>query len=250
MNILITGGNSDIAQAMAVVYHELGHSLTMTATSEQSCNKMHETFQKMNIPIQSLIFDLRSPENNTQKLEELLLSGHFQGLILNACTAVEKRLTFHEYSEKDWASELNDNILGNIWILKRILPSMKEQQFGRILFISSVTAISGTSKYAPYSLSKSAIESVMENIAVDYGHDGITANILRPGIVKTSRTEKYWKNEKYEKVFGRSIPSGRLATPQDIAMSSRIFLDKLNYSNGTSLNVSGGLPLVKSKGSL
>ena len=127
---------------------------------------------------------------------------------------------------------------------------MKENQFGRILFISSVAATNGTSQYGLYSMGKSAIEGLITNIAVDYGKYNITANTIRPGIIKTQRTKRFWERSYYEKRMSRGIPMGKLGEPEQVASACLPFLDKESYITGTSLNVSGGLPLINTSGAI
>ena len=59
--------------------------------------------------------------------------------------------------------------MGNVWLLRRVLPSMVEARWGRIVFISSVSTVNGTGRYGAYVLCKSALEGLVRNLAVDYG---------------------------------------------------------------------------------
>jgi NAD(P)-dependent dehydrogenase (short-subunit alcohol dehydrogenase family) len=93
-------------------------------------------------------------------------------------------------------------------------------------------------------LAKSALEGLMRNLAVDYGRYGITANTIRPGIIRTERTAKVMSNPKYEIRVGRMIPSGVVGEPDQVAEVVELLLSKTSYINGQALNVGGGLPLV------
>jgi 3-oxoacyl-[acyl-carrier protein] reductase len=85
---------------------------------------------------------------------------------------------------------------------------------------------------------------------VDYGSFNILSNVLKLGIIQTSRTQKFWKKDEYQKKMGRIIPQGKLGTPQEVANALPCFFDREQYINGSSLFVTGGLPMMQSKGIL
>ena len=76
---------------------------------------------------------------------------------------------------------------------------------------------SGTSRHGLYCMTKSAMEALFLNLAVDYGRHNVLANVLRPGIVRTERTKRFWRRPSYQEKANRMIPQGKLGEPAQIA---------------------------------
>lgn len=245
MNVLITGASSDISKAMVEELEPRGMKITLTSSSQEGIKKS-EAYWKGKKEVNHFLYDFCSPGNCEKEIKD----SSPDILILNAWKKVDELKYLHEFSFEEIRSELLDNIQGNIELIKAVLPQMIEKKFGRIVFISSVTAISGTSKYGPYCMSKAALEGLIKNIAVDYGKYNITANTLRPGITKTERTKRFWEREYYAKRMAKGIPLLRLGDPEDIARAIIPLIDKNCYITGSELNVSGGLPLISTAGAL
>jgi 3-oxoacyl-[acyl-carrier protein] reductase len=250
VNILITGGRSDMAKEMVKLYSALGHSCIVTVSTKENVKKIDDIYKDITPKVRTFCFALATPENSTKVLDELISSLGIDVLILNGWNKVDKLQLLHEVSEEDLSIELDVNIKGNLWLIRKVIPKMKDSNFGRILFISSIAAINGASRYGMYCLGKAAMEGLILNLAVDYGEFNIYSNILRPGIIKTERTKRFWEREFYSERMSRPIPAKKLGGPVHVAKATLPFIDEDSYTNGTALNVSGGLPLIRTKGSL
>lgn len=229
MRILITGGNSDITKALI---HERSNDTIYTTHTSTSTNT------------KSILFNLSEATKYTEYLPD-----NIDVLILNAASYVPPRRRLHEFKIEKIVSEINMNILGNITLLHHYLPKMIEKNFGRIIFISSVSTQTGTSKYPLYIAAKSALEGLIKNIVVDYSKNGITANTLQLGAFKTSRTKPHWEKDGYESKINKIIPSGRMGIPNDILPIIDCII-KSSYLNGAQILVSGGLPLMSAESNI
>lgn len=241
MKILITGGSSEIAMAIARGRAEQGNKITVTASSAESLERTLEAYEKAKIKTKGLVFDLENP------------SGSFDGfdaLVLNAASRTVKLRKFTDWSEAEGAKYLRTNIDGNLWLLRHVIPGMQKRKFGRVVFISSLSAVQGTSRFAYYCAVKSALEGLFLNLAVDYGEENIYFNIVRPGIIATERTKRFWKRSHYLEKTKEIIPAGALGKPEQVAEALAPLLSPTSYMNGSVLTVSGGLPLLRSAGIL
>ena len=243
MKILITGGRSEMCQEMVKLYLSQGHSVIVTASSIESKPEVEKIYNELQLVVRVIVFNFSDIDSSKKEIEALLKTG-IDSLVLNAWSKVDELKLFHESTDLDIDLELNQNIKANTWLLRETVGSMKDQSFGRILFISSVASIAGANHYGLYCLGKAAIEGLILNIAVDYGKFNILANILRPGIIKTQRTKRFWERDFYEKLASKAIPQKQLGEAKHVAKATLPFLEKDSYITGTSLNVSGGLPLV------
>ena len=243
MKILITGGRSDIGFEMAKLYTEKGHDCIVTASSIEGVMSLKERYS--NIPrVKIVSFNLLNPNENSEEIESIITEG-IEGVVFNASTKVNELKLLHETSLNEQKNEIDGNIKGNLWLLRKVLPVMMEKKFGRLILISSAATTCGMSRYGLYCLSKGGMESLFLNLAVDYGEYNILSNILRPGIIRTERTRRFWKRETYVKKTSEKIPQKMLGEAYHIAKASLAFVEEDSYVNGASLNVSGGLPLTR-----
>jgi 3-oxoacyl-[acyl-carrier protein] reductase len=236
MRILISGGRSDIGRAL--VERRAAKEDHVATTFSKSDEKL--IFTK---PVETFHFNLAGPQENSQELQDWISQG-IDGLILNAATQNRSLRKIHEYEQDEIESSLSANIYGNIWLLQKSLSQMVKQNFGRILYISSMT-VHGSARYGLYSAGKAAIEGLMKSVATDYGENNITANIIRPSVFETSRTKRFWKRTSYVEVMIPLIPLMRFGQPADLAVASDLFMDVNCYANGSVLELSGGLPQIR-----
>lgn len=249
MRILITGGSSDIGQAIVKRRLEGGDQVFITTSSQESLDKTKQEFADQGLSIDGFVFDLNEPSKCDSELQKVLALG-LDALILNAATRQPKLRLFHEMKEEDFSSFFSANTLGQIWLLRAVLPKMLEQKSGRLILISSLIAQSGSSRYSAYAAAKGAMESLFLNLAVDYGSEGVLSSIIRPGIIATSRNRRYMKIPGYVEKLSSMIPQGKIGQPQQIAEALDPFLSANSYLNGSILEVSGGFPKFRSDGAL
>lgn len=249
MRILITGGSSDIGRAIIKRRLQQGDEVVTTASSAASLAETLADFANEGLKVEGFVFDLNQPQQSSGDLQKILSQG-LDGLILNAFTRQPKLRLFHEMKEEEFASFFTANTLGQIWLVRAVLPHLLEKKKGRLILISSLIAQSGSSRYSAYAAAKGALESLFLNLAVDYGAEGVLSSIIRPGIIATERNRRYRKIEGYTEKLSSMIPQGKIGEPEQIAEALDPFLSANSYLNGSILEVSGGFPKFRSGGAL
>lgn len=247
MRVLITGGSSDIAYAMAKRRLSMGDEVVITSSSEEQLKQTLATYQQNNLQVEGVVYQFEQPGFTEQALE-ILNKKPIEAIILNAFTRMPTYKRIHELSFEIITEYLSHNISGNIWLIHHFLPSMVANKFGRIILISSVSAQTGTSLYGVYCTAKAALEGFFLNLAVDYGPDNILANIVRAGLFKTSRTKMFWRRKSYQEKVAALIPLGKMGEPEQLAESIDPLLSYSSYITGAVMTVSGGIPLIGPKG--
>lgn len=126
-------------------------------------------------------------------------------------------------------------------LLQACLPSMKEKQFGRVLFNGSRAAL-GVPTRTAYAATKAGIIGMARTWALELAPHGITVNVVSPGPVQT---DNFWgivpKGSDREAELAKRIPVGRLGTVRDISNAFLFFCDPENgFVTGQTLYVCGG----------
>jgi 3-oxoacyl-[acyl-carrier protein] reductase len=225
MKVLISGHSSLIAQAIAKARLEMGDDVFMTSRGETT---------KFDPRITIIPFDLKNPDLSP------FVTLSFDAVVLCAMTSTPGLKTFHKTPlEGETLEFLRCNIEGNIQLLQIVLPHMVKQEFGRIVYISSMIATNPMAGYSIYGAIKSAMESTIRSVAFEYGKHNITANTLRAGIIATERNKKF--RDKFEDQMTKNISLKTIGTPEQIAEAIHPLLSKNCYIQGTQVEVSGGL---------
>ena len=151
-----------------------------------------------------------------------------------------------ECSEETWDRVMTVNVKSMFLTCKYVLPYMEKQGSGSIVNISSINAISVTAPMAAYATSKAGVIAFTREVAFQYAHKGIRANVILPGLMKTPMVAAGGKE-----AYGDDIeamwrkrdsmsPTGKQGEPWDIAHAA-LFLasDEAKYITGTRLIVDG-----------
>jgi 2-hydroxycyclohexanecarboxyl-CoA dehydrogenase len=140
-----------------------------------------------------------------------------------------------------WNKVMAVNATGTYLMTKAFLPAMLEQQWGRIVNMSSVSAQRGGGVFGrvPYSSAKAAILGFTKALARELGAQGVTVNALTPGAVSTDI--RVGTTPELEDAIVRDVPLGRQGTVEDIAaLFAFLSSDDAGYITGATLDINGG----------
>ena len=142
--------------------------------------------------------------------------------------------------EEDWDRVIDVNLKGTFLFCQAVLPCMLDKHYGRIVSISSGIAKRGYAGAAPYSASKAGILGLSRALALEVAAQGITVNVVAPGVVDTPLPRSVSSAaELAKRALGN--PMGRIGLPADVANAALFFLkDESSYVNGHTLYVNGG----------
>ncbi len=113
-----------------------------------------------------------------------------------------------------WQVMLNANVVGNVAVIRAVLPAMRARRWGRIVLISSAAAEEGLPGPGPYGTAKSALHGLARSLAWDAGRVGVLVNVVAASFRLTDRR---WQPQGSAGDVGCADPSQRLSTPQDVA---------------------------------
>jgi len=166
--------------------------------------------------------------------------GPIDILVANAGIYPPESGPAEELSEESWERTLDVNLTGMWHCCRGVIPEMKQRRRGRIVLISSTSALTGEPLGAGYAASKGGVISLGASLAHDLGPYGVTVNCVSPGWVDTDMTADDLVGEQREEIT-RQLPLGRIGTPEEIA-GPVLFLasDLATYVTRQNLVVDGG----------
>jgi 3-oxoacyl-[acyl-carrier protein] reductase len=156
---------------------------------------------------------------------------------------INKPINAITLSEDDLKETLQVNFFSGLYLARKLLPHMKKNSFGRIVFISSLWSHMGRSNRLAYSASKGAIDASMRCLATEYAKYNILVNSVSPGFVDTPLTRKNIPKSKLEDIFFRT-PIGKFVEIKDIVRTVMFLCSEDNNAlTGQNIIVDGGFML-------
>lgn len=176
-NVIITGGSSGIGKAAAELFAEKGYKVyELSRHGESTGNVVHVTC------------DVTSPEACRSAVQGIMdEAGRIDVLISNAGMGISGAVEFT--STEDVRRQMDVNFLGAVNITQAVLPYLRKQQGGKIIYVSSVMGAYGLPFQAFYSASKFAINGFAQALTNEVRPFGIKIAVLMPGDVKTGFTD-------------------------------------------------------------
>jgi NAD(P)-dependent dehydrogenase (short-subunit alcohol dehydrogenase family) len=140
---------------------------------------------------------------------------------------------------------LDVNVRSNHWLCQMVIPEMRKRGAGVIIIVSSVTGLKGSSALGSYAISKAADMQLVRNLAVEFGPDGIRANCIAPGVVKTDFARALWEDPQAAERQEACTPLRRLGTAEDIAGAAVFLAARAGaWLTGQSIVIDGGATIV------
>lgn len=237
---LITGGDSGIGKAVAILFAKEGADIVISYLNE------HEDARSTAAIIESvyqrkcsLIPGDISKERHCRKIIKLITSEYerLDILVNNAALHYENK-KLEDLSEAELIRTFETNILSFFRLTKAALPQMKKNSC--IINTASVTAYRGSGGLIDYAATKGAIVSFTRSLAANLVKKGIRVNGVAPGPVWTPLIASSFSGKKVAQ-FGSDVPMGRAGQPAEIA-PAYLFLasDDASYITGQFIHPNGG----------
>jgi 3-oxoacyl-[acyl-carrier protein] reductase len=236
---IVTGAAKGMGQATAIELCRDGASVRITDIDEKGLDETFRLIRGKGGKISIEVCDIQDGarvDSMIQRTKKEL--GRLDILVNNAGLLLPG--TIEETSDDIIERTLNINVKGILYAIRSATPIMKEQKYGRIVNVSSITGKNGdNSTVFVYGASKGAVISLTRSVARQLGPFGVTCNAIAPHAVMTEMM-KYWTGEKKKKAAD-AIPVRRLGTIEDIAhLICFLSSDDASFINGETVNINGG----------
>ncbi len=243
--VIITGASKGIGKSISEVFASHGAKLALVSRGEEPLSSLVQTIRAKGGEAIYITADV-TKENDMQRVatETVKKYGRIDILIHNAGIYPMSRL--ENMSAKEWHNVIDTNLTSAFYIVKACLPAMKQQNYGRIVFTSSISGPrAGLPGLSHYTASKSGMNGFMKTIAIELAKYKITVNAVEPGTIVTEGVADL-TDDRREKMT-RAVPLGRLGIPEEVA-KAHLFLasDEAQYITGQSIIVDGGQLLPES----
>lgn len=231
--VLVTGGTRGMGEAIAKRLLDLEAKVVITGSYYRKGwwdNKSYCDFKAVDF-------------NNEKQCEVFLNEINEQGInYLVNCAGIVNNVEVEKLSQKELLKMHRFNFALPLFIIKALIPSMKENRFGRIVNIASIAALQHRVGSISYASSKSALITATRALALELAPFNILINAVSPGYTDTDMMNTLDKKTKEDLID--QVPLKRLCTTKEIAETVLFLLNSENkYITGHNLIVDGGITL-------
>jgi 3-oxoacyl-[acyl-carrier protein] reductase len=238
--VIITGGTKGLGKAIALSFAREGAWVGINYSSDdKSASSTEAELKRLTTKFILLKADVSSESSVRKMINNVLDQWEYVDILVNNAGVIRDKLLMF-LDEKDWDRVLEVNLKGTYLCSRVIIKTMIARRFGRIINITSPSAITGRAGQTNYSASKGGIISFTKSLSKEMARLDITVNAVCPGIISTPMIENLDQETKGNLL--NMIPMGKFGKPEDIA-SMVLFLasEKAGYITGQTLTVDGGL---------
>jgi 2-hydroxycyclohexanecarboxyl-CoA dehydrogenase len=241
---IVTGAGSTrgIGRATAHALAAAGWNVAILDLDEASAkDAAHEVAERHGVQTMGVGCDVTDEASVEAGLAALDGSAPPVGALVNNA-GITSPTPFLEVTGEEWDRVFAVNVRGAYNITRRVAPGMAERGFGRIVFLSSVSAVRGGGVFGgvAYSAAKAAQLGFARALARELGPKGITANSVAPGLIGTDITGGALEGERKAQLLA-GTPVGRIGNVNDVAdLITYLCREESGYITGATHDVNGG----------
>lgn len=240
MDLQLKGKKAFVMGASSGLGKAIAQSLIAEGATVCICSRNLEKLKKTAEEIGTSLFltcDLTKAGEAKRAVEEAVVK--MNGLdILVTNTGGPQKGNFLEVSDQQWQEDFQSLWMGVVESLKVALPKMKENNYGRVLLVTSLAAKEPLSGLTTSNGLRAGLSGLCKSIANEYSAFGITLNLLLPGYTNTDRLKELKLSDERVKQL---VPAGRLGDPRELAdLAAFLASPRAGYITAQSIVVDGG----------
>lgn len=238
---LVTGGGAGIGAACAARLGADGAAVVLMDRDAQAAERIAAEIGGEGRPAVAVTGDATQEADLDRVFS--VLDGRFGGrvdVVVAAAGGFTDAADIAELSRNDWDDAVALNLTSAYLTLTRAVPRMRAAGYGRIVAIGSMAGRTGLPDISlPYSAAKAGLIGLARRLALDVAADGITVNVVAPGVVLSPRVARLHADRL--DAINAATPAGRTGQPEEIAHAVAYLASPLaGFVTGTVLDVNGG----------
>jgi NAD(P)-dependent dehydrogenase (short-subunit alcohol dehydrogenase family) len=241
---IVTGGGKNIGKAICELFANEGAIVCIFDSDDKLGENTLYCIKSQGCNGCFLKVDVTNIEEINNSIEKVLkYYGRIDILINNV--GGSEGLILEDIDELVFLKNIDLNLKSAVFCTKAVLPTMKKQHYGNVIFISSINALLGGFSESMYSASKGALHSLANVLVADYSKHGIRFNVVCPGSIPGD-SETWQDREKKHPGILKNVseiyPLGRIGVPNDVAYATMFLAsDEAAWITGIVLPVDGGI---------
>ncbi len=234
---LITGASGSIGGAIAATLAASGHHIYLHANQQLArATALAAEICAHGGSAQAVGFDITDAAATGAALARLLEEGAIQILVNNA--GIHDDAVMPGMRPDQWTRVIDVSLNGFFNVTQPLLLPMIRTRWGRIVNISSVSAVMGNRGQANYAAAKAGLHGATRSLSLELASRGITVNTVAPGIIASPATDALFPKD----AIIRMVPMQRAGEPREVAdLVAFLASDRAAYISGQIISINGGM---------
>ncbi|AVH65364.1 SDR family oxidoreductase [Nostoc sp. 'Peltigera membranacea cyanobiont' N6] len=249
---LVTGASAGIGYSVAQKLAAEGCQLIICGRNSERLEQAYQGLVSSQAKVIPIVADVQNPSDSQKLVQETLTQfGKIDILVNNSQGATFSNKAVENLSDEDWSTVFEGKLMGYIRMTNLVLPTMKNQQWGRIINIVGTSGKEPSSRLVKSGVGNAALINFTKTVATEVAKWNVLVNCVNPGLIDTPRHREYLEvfaqkeDRKIEAIIegiDNTIPIGRRGLSSEVAnLVAFLSSECASYITGVTIPVDGGL---------
>ncbi|MEH2351132.1 MAG: SDR family oxidoreductase [Nostoc sp.] len=249
---LVTGASAGIGYSVAQKLAAEGCQLIICGRNSERLEQAYQGLVSSQAKVIPILADVQNPSDSQKLVQEAITEfGKIDILVNNSQGATFSNEAVENLSDEDWLTVFEGKLMGYIRMTNLVLPTMKNQQWGRIINIVGTSGKEPSSRLVKSGVSNAALINFTKTVATEVAKWNVLVNCVNPGLIDTPRHREYLEvfaqkeNRNIQAIIERidnTIPIGRRGLSGEVAnLVAFLSSECASYITGVTISVDGGL---------
>lgn len=239
---IVSGGSKGIGKAIATKLAQAGANVVICSRKKENLDSAVNEAESNGLTLIPIECNTSNNESIQSVVDHTLEKFNGVDILVNNAAANPYYGPILNSEDSHWDKIFDVNVKGYFNFAKACSKKMIANNSGKIINVASIAAKTPLEGLGIYNISKAAVVMLTKVLAKELGEYNINVNTLAPGLIKTDFSKALWENEDTHNKIVKSIPQGKMGSPDDISgMALYLASEASDFVTGSIFTVDGGI---------
>ena len=239
---IVSGGSKGIGKAIATKLAQAGANVVICSRKKENLDSAVNEAVSNGLALIPIECNTSNKESIQSVVDYTLEKFNGVDILVNNAAANPYYGPILNSEDSHWDKIFDVNVKGYFNFAKACSKTMIANNSGKVINVASIAAKTPLEGLGVYNISKAAVVMLTKVLAKELGEHNINVNTLAPGLIKTDFSKALWENEDTHNKIVKSIPQGKMGSPDDISgMALYLASEESDFVTGSIFTVDGGI---------